>query len=252
VIAPQRFRSAEAMLHTVLCVLFDVDDTLYDHTFASQAALRSVTQNEPGLGEGEFQPLLTANLRILENLHPAVVEGRVALDQARVERFRMLLTQFGGDVERAPALAEDFRVQYQNFERLVPGVDALLPHLRRFGVKMGIVSNNTLATQEGKLARLGIDQHFEDLVVSAEHGISKPDPRLFSLALKRIGSAAADTVYVGDRWELDVVGARSAGVAPIWFNRFGLEPGDGGAATQLSSFKDRREATAVILDYGSA
>ncbi|HUN91118.1 MAG TPA: HAD-IA family hydrolase [Burkholderiaceae bacterium] len=237
-------------MRTVLCVLFDVDDTLFDHTFASQAALRLVTQADPRLAETEFQPMLTANMRILEQLHPEVVAGRVRLDDARVERFRRLLAQFGGDVARAADMAEAFREAYGRHERLVPGVDALLPRLRRFGVRLGIVSNNTLATQEAKLSRLGIDAHFEELIVSAEHGISKPDPRLFDVALRRIGISAADSVHVGDRWDLDVVGARSAGVAPVWFNRFGLGRGDTGPVAQLASFGDAAAATAVILDFG--
>ena len=247
---PAAAGSAGESLRTVLCVLFDVDDTLYDHTFASQAALRAVTQDEPSLAETEFQPLLTANMRILETLHPSVVEGRMSLDDARVERFRQLLTRFSGDVERATELADRFAEQYDKNERLVPGVDLLLPWLAKFGIKMGIVSNNTLAKQEGKLARLGIDAHFEDIVVSAEHGVAKPDRRLFDVALKRIASAAADTVHVGDRWDLDVVGARAAGVTPVWFNRFGLEAGNGEPPVQLASFKDPRQATAVILDIG--
>jgi putative hydrolase of the HAD superfamily len=172
----------------------------------------------------------------------------MTLDDARVERFLQLLQQFGGDTSRATELADEFASEYQNQERLVPGVETLLPYLRKFGVRLGIVSNNTLATQKTKLERLGIDRHFDDLVVSAEHGVSKPDPRLFKVALKRLGSAASDAVYVGDRWDLDVVGARSAGVMPVWFNRFGL--GESGApVTQLATFKDAARATKVILDY---
>lgn len=272
-------------MRTILCVLFDIDDTLYDHTFASQAALRAVTIAENSLADTAFQPLLTANMRILEVLHPEVLAGRMTLDDARVERFRQLLAQFGGDASRAAAMAAAFQDAYELHERLVPGVEQLLPRLRMFGVRLGIVSNNSLERQTGKLRRLGISELFDDLVVSDEHGVAKPDPRLFEVALKRIGRAAADSVHVGDRWDLDVVGARDAGVLPVWFNRFGLEPGapdvsgtragasagatagtaagtiagagaGAGAAgvpgsiAQLDSFLDPRHAINVILDTG--
>ena len=240
-------------MRTTLCVLFDVDDTLYDHTYASQAALRAVTQREPGIASAGFQALLTANMKILEALHPAVIARQMSLDAARSERFRQLLVRFGGDPARADALAAAFHEAYEQHERLVPGVEQLLPRLRMFGVRMGIVSNNSLARQTGKLQRLGIGGLFDDLVVSDEHGVAKPDPRLFEVALKRIGIAAPDSVHVGDRWDLDVVGARSAGVVPVWFNRFGLEPlaADPPAqVAQLDSFQDPGRAIGVILDYG--
>ena len=177
-------------MRTILCVLFDVDDTLYDHTYASQAALRVVTLAEDSLAGTPFQPLLTANMRILETLHPAVLAGQLTLDAARVERFRQLLAQFSADASRAPEMAAAFHDEYEQHERLVPGVEQLLPRLRMFGVRLGIVSNNSLARQTGKLERLGISELFDDLVVSDEHGVAKPDPRLFEVALKRIGSAA--------------------------------------------------------------
>ena len=46
-------------------------------------------------------------------------------------------------------------------------------------------------------------------------GVEKPDPRIFHLALERAGVAAAEAVYVGDLYSVDVVGARAAGLSAI-------------------------------------
>ncbi len=52
-------------------------------------------------------------------------------------------------------------------------------------------------------------------------GIDKPDPRIFHLAAERMGVRPADALYVGDIFEIDVEGARAAGMHavlldPLW------------------------------------
>jgi putative hydrolase of the HAD superfamily len=90
---------------------------------------------------------------------------------------------------------------------------ALRPHVR-----IGIVSNNLLDEQREKLALCGFEPFVDALVVSEEAGMSKPDPRIFHLALDRLGVPADSAVMVGDSWPADIVGARAAGVRAIWFN----------------------------------
>jgi putative hydrolase of the HAD superfamily len=48
--------------------------------------------------------------------------------------------------------------------------------------------------------------------------VSKPDPRIFQIALDRLECRADEVVMVGDSWAADVIGARAAGINAIWFN----------------------------------
>jgi putative hydrolase of the HAD superfamily len=57
--------------------------------------------------------------------------------------------------------------------------------------------------------------------VSEEAGVSKPDPRIFEMALERANARAGEAVMVGDSWANDVEGARAAGIRAVWFNRDG-------------------------------
>ncbi len=50
---------------------------------------------------------------------------------------------------------------------------------------------------------------------SAEVGLEKPDPRIFHAATERLGMAPGDCAYVGDIYEIDVVGAERAGMRPV-------------------------------------
>ncbi|MBI3268479.1 MAG: HAD family hydrolase [Planctomycetes bacterium] len=92
----------------------------------------------------------------------------------------------------------------------VPGILDRLA--RRY--RLGVVSNAN-GTVRAKLARLGLTARLELVVDSHEEGIEKPDPRLFELALSRMGIAAETTAYVGDMYHIDVVGARAAGLLPL-------------------------------------
>jgi len=59
---------------------------------------------------------------------------------------------------------------------------------------------------------------FESIVISGDVGVSKPDPRIFDVALEQTGLSPSEVVYVGDTAE-DVTAARAAGIAPILIQR---------------------------------
>jgi len=54
-----------------------------------------------------------------------------------------------------------------------------------------------------------------------EVGVQKPDPRVFRYALEPAGKQSAESLYVGDSWEADYLGAKSAGMMAVWLNRTG-------------------------------
>jgi len=86
---------------------------------------------------------------------------------------------------------------------------------------LGVISNfyGNVATlcQECGLAAL-----CDVIIDSAQVGVSKPERRIFTLALEQLGRAPHTAVYVGDSFERDVVGAKTAGLHTIWLR--GLEP----------------------------
>ncbi|MFK8003827.1 MAG: HAD family hydrolase [Polyangiales bacterium] len=134
-----------------------------------------------------------------------------------------------------------------NFWRRVPSelVEAL-HDARAAGWVPAIVSNS-----EGRLVELfdkvGLEDMFEIIVDSANVGIRKPDPRIFEIALKTLGIRAEDAVYAGDIPDVDVEGAREAGVRP-----FLIDPNDDfpnyDAAPRFSSV---RELVTSLLQQAS-
>lgn len=125
------------------------------------------------------------------------------------------------------------------WEEVPPGVDAALQRFRAAGLTLAVVSNAN-GTVRRLFERLGLLGHFEAILDSAVEGVEKPDPRLFRLALERVGGKAETAVHVGDVYHVDVVGARAAGIRPILLDEAGLHPeADCPRVSSLGELADR-------------
>jgi putative hydrolase of the HAD superfamily len=86
--------------------------------------------------------------------------------------------------------------------------------------RLAVVSNfDYTPTAMGVLEREGIAGLFETIVVSDEVGWRKPKPVIFETALDRMSLRPADALFVGDRADIDVLGARAVGMPTAWINR---------------------------------
>ncbi len=204
-------------------ILLDMDDTIFDHALTSRAALQRLRATEPILRRRTLMELWKEYGRLLEEVHPEVLAGRMSIDRARTQRFLRLTEFCGGRIteQEAKEFSRRYRSQYRKLRRAVPGAPELLRRLHGRAV-IGIVTNNQVAEQYEKLAYLGIRDSIDFLVVSEGVGVAKPEPRIFEIALERAGAAPKEAVMLGDSWVSDVLGARAAGVRAVWFNRFRL------------------------------
>ena len=103
---------------------------------------------------------------------------------------------------------------------VLPGVPAALRDLRRTGLTLVAVSNSD-GTVEHTLERVGLREHFDAVIDSTVVAVEKPDPRIFQLALDEVNADPSRTLHVGDLYEVDVVGARAAGLYAALVDPFG-------------------------------
>lgn len=235
----------------VRAVLFDLDDTLFDHAGCAREALSAVRRRHASLGAMSFDDLERAHAAFLEQLHADVMLGRVPIEDARRERFRRLLAASGADAaeDSASELAATYRDTYRESRRATAGAAALLAALKREGVHVAIVSNNLLDEQLDKLRTCRLDPFVDAVVVSEEVGVSKPDVEIFRVALERLECAASDAVMVGDSWSADIAGAHAAGIRAVWFNPARMAPpGNDPAVPQLHAFEPVSAAMRIIFD----
>jgi HAD superfamily hydrolase (TIGR01509 family) len=89
-----------------------------------------------------------------------------------------------------------------------------LARLRQAGLKLAVVSNSDGRVEQA-LEAAGLRQYFDVVIDSALVGVEKPDPRIFHAALEALGVAPDEALYVGDLYEVDVLGARAAGLDAV-------------------------------------
>jgi putative hydrolase of the HAD superfamily len=200
-------------------VLFDLDDTLFDHRVCARTALSELHAAHPEFQVFPLDDFEHLHATQLEELHPLVTRGEMPLEEARRERLRRLFRAVGAipDEDRIAAAAEAYRVSYVRIRQPISGAEALLAGVKARAL-VGIVTNNLLEEQQDKLRQCRLDRYVDELVVSEKAGVSKPDPRIFEIALERLGCRRDEAVMVGDSWVADVAGAIAAGIRPIWFN----------------------------------
>ena len=152
-----------------------------------------------------------------------VIEANIAKefqDLGPPGRWAILTQQLGLPPETVPysrieAAYEDLTLEYM--PPLMPGVAAAIERLHgRY--RLGLICNTGYTG--GKvlrevLKRLGLAHYFGILVFSNEFGWLKPDPRIFHHTLDALASAPHEAAHVGDLEELDVDGARAAGMLAV-------------------------------------
>ena len=125
----------------------------------------------------------------------------------------------------AAALAELHAYHQQsNLWEYMP--DYVLPALRRLralDLQLVVVSNAN-GTVEALARRLGLTECVECVLDSFVEKVEKPDPRFFEIALARSGAHRESTIHVGDLYEVDVAGARAAGIEPVLLDVADLYP----------------------------
>jgi HAD superfamily hydrolase (TIGR01549 family) len=133
--------------------------------------------------------------------------GRLGLGDGRVppEALQMLLATHMRELSKAVVFPEHH--------------GDLLRGLRK-RYRLAVVSNfDYTPTARHILEREGVADLFETVVISDEVGWRKPKPVIFELALRRLGLPADRALFVGDRAEIDIVGAQGVGMPVAWINR---------------------------------
>ncbi|SPD71830.1 putative Haloacid dehalogenase-like hydrolase domain-containing protein 3 [uncultured Desulfobacterium sp.] len=126
---------------------------------------------------------------------------------------------------------------------VIPGVLESLKALKAIGFKLVAVSNSD-GTVEGILVRLGIRPYFDAVYDSRLVGFEKPDPRIFLHAIEQSDADPDNTLHVGDLYNIDVVGARAAGIQAVL-----IDPFDDWCDVDCDRVRDLSELAGRILNF---
>jgi len=125
--------------------------------------------------------------------------------------------------ELAPSLFQHMQDTFNPHSHVYPCVPSTLQALKEAGYILGLVSNRSNPCQE-ECQQLGLLGYFDFAYVAAEVDAWKPDPRIFDRALETSGSSPARTIYIGDNFYADILGAQNASLQPVLIDPKGLFP----------------------------
>lgn len=219
-------------------MLFDAAGTLIDSRF-DLPTFALDTARDAGL------QLLPESARVIGGLylqrraeHERVEATR---DEAQVEAFwvdltRSWLVAMGEDPAfvgpmRAAAHERMFGAAAETFV-VFPDAAPCLERLKAEGFRLAVVSNWDRTLHQA-LRHNGLDGYFEFALASLQEGTEKPDPRIFQIALARLGLSTQEVIHVGDHLVDDIEGARNAGIRSVHLDRFGPIQGSIGTLSDL-------------------
>lgn len=122
-----------------------------------------------------------------------------------------------GDSETAKLLGVSLPVWQKEYEAPFSDAVQCLEFLSG-KYKIGVIANQSFGTEQ-RLEEYGLLKYIDLVVASAEEGVSKPDKRIFEIALNRSGCKACDSVMIGDRIDNDIVPANLLGMHTVWIKQ---------------------------------
>lgn len=199
----------------IRAVTLDLDDTLWPVLPALEAADRAVDAylraHWPDVAEAWPIPAMRELRAQVSAERPDLAHDFTA--QRRLAQQRAFAVCGVAD---AP-LDALWEIYYAARNAVEPWPDSL-PALTRLSARWPLAS---LTNGNADPTRTGIAAHFAHHIASRDVGASKPDPRIFLAAAAQLGVAPREVMHAGDDPEMDVQGARRAGLQAAWINRRG-------------------------------
>ena len=218
-------------------ILFDLDDTLFDHKLSRLSGLQALQQRYPALQATSLRELEAEHERLLQANYGRVLEGKLSVVDGTVERIRRLCLQQGLNLSAAEAeeATDLYSRTYSENRQPVYGSKELLRYLKNCAT-VGVVTDGLVDAQREKIVVCGLEGLVDFVVISEEVGVRKPDRGIFEAALKRASAMPFEVVYVGDSWCSDIVPAHECGFKTVWLNRYAHPCPDPEITTEITSY----------------
>lgn len=203
-------------------ILWDVDNTLLDFDMSEREA---ITKSFERFGLSLTEEIRTKYSAINRSMWEKLERKEITKPEVLTGRFRILFEELGlqKDADFVDALQKDYQDRLANVFFYRDDSDKLMRKLREEGYKQYFVTNGVASTQHTKLSLSGLDLLADDMFISEEIGVEKPDAEFFEKSFARIKELQPDfdksrAILVGDSLSSDMQGAFAAGVCACWYN----------------------------------
>jgi len=202
-------------------IFFDLDHTIWDFDSNSKETLNEiyVELKLKDYGIPSAEKFIEKYIFRNEYLWGEYRKGIISVEELRINRFITALADFNISNKK---MAYDISEYYMN---ICPNKSILLPHatdtLQYLANKytLHIITNGFHETQIRKITNSAIGHFFDLIVTSDKAGFLKPSKEIFNYSLNAANTCCEESIYIGDHLEVDILGARNAGMDQIYFNR---------------------------------
>ncbi len=230
-------------------LVFDMDDTLVVEKASAEAAFLTtceLAKSRYGIEPADLHATLRETCRGIWHASPVRAycveigisswEALWARFEGADERLRILrewsptyrhdswheaLGRHGiDDTDLAHELAEVFPIHRRKLHVVYDDVRPALGHFRRI-FQLGLLTNGAPDLQREKIAGSGIAEYFDEIVISGEVGVGKPNPRIYETMLSRLAVTPDEVLMIGNSLSSDVQGPQAVGMKTVWLNRSG-------------------------------
>ncbi len=190
----------------IKAIIFDLDNTLIDRQKAFKEMLIR-----------KFSSLFD-DKKLIESMVEDIIKWD---DNGTVERiivFKKWASKYDVTCITPEQLDKDWSNESGTVAFLYDDVKDTLIKLKE-KYKLAILTNGNVASQRRKLNTINIYDLLDFSLVSSEYIVKKPDKQIFEYTAKQLGLNTNECVYVGDNYNIDVLGSRNAGMTPIYVSR---------------------------------
>lgn len=202
-------------------IFFDLDHTLWDFDANARETLQQlhIDLNLPEKGIHDFDMFHRNYLQHNERLWTRYRLGQIKQDELRLKRMWLCLIDFKvSDEALARQLSELFLQLLPTRTLLFPDTLEVLDYLENKGYHLHLITNGFEETQHSKLKSSGLKKYFRNVVTSESSNSLKPQREIFDFALEKAGGRAAESLMIGDSFEVDVQGAMNMGMDAVHVN----------------------------------
>lgn len=194
-------------------IFFDLDHTLWDFEKNSREAMLHLFL-EYGFDTAfntDFNTFIAVYEKINHELWRQYALKQVSKEELRYQRFHQAFLHFGYDrVEIAKAWADEYLAISPYKTHLIDGSLEILNYLKAKNYELHIITNGFREVQHIKLSESGLKDFFRHIIISEDHGVNKPDIKIFELAQTLSGAGQPECIMIGDNYEADILGALNA------------------------------------------
>lgn len=196
--------------------LFDCDDTLYD---LERPFYQAVQDLDLPLHQEQIPSFYTSYRKHGDAIFDQVQSKKMSVDESGIYRILNACQDFRIPLERCGALR--FQERYRFYQNHISLSKPLQEWFASSRSEKAILTNGEKNHQMEKLQALKIPSYIPDdhIFISDVIGYRKPDPRAFDAVLVKCKGPSLDWVYIGDRYDHDIVPAKQKGMRTIHFNR---------------------------------